>query len=61
LRKQVFFQLFSNFSKTEILLRFYKKFTILETVSIAEPLQNPQHAQNPLMLRGIYIPHFGQI
>ena len=38
---------FSNFSKTEIFTEILQKFTILETVNIAEPLQNRQHVQNP--------------
>ena len=42
-----FFQHFSNFSKSEIFTEISQKFTILETVGIAEPLQNRQHAQNP--------------
>ena len=42
-----FFNFFSNFSKTEIFTEILQKFTILETTSIAEPLQNQQRARNP--------------
>ena len=33
--------------KAAIVEQFYCPFKFLETISIAEPLQNRQHAQNP--------------